>query len=319
MKQSGTTHSLETSSLTHSQLLSLSLEESMDAAPQASDTEHYEIRETLGAGSYGTVFAASARTAAAGGSAGMMVAVKVLSSAFQENALLAKRTLREVCYLRRLAHPNVISIVDAYRNESRFFLVTQLMATDLDQIIRSPQELLDDHICIITLQILLGLRYLHGLGILHRDLKPANVLIDDDCSVRIADLGLARVEETNVANQMTEYVVSRWWRAPEVMLANTYSFAIDVWSAGTILAELILRQPLFCGRDYADQLVKIVGILGSPSSAEIFAMCPEPGPRDFMLEMPKQERMPWDVLMPHISEQQREVFRNFSFFATTFF
>jgi serine/threonine protein kinase len=185
---------------------------------------HYTPLETLGSGSYGLVCKAESKTAAPG-EEGMLVAVKMISSVFKENLLLAKRTLREVCVLRKLSHPNVISILDLYKGQvsGRLFLVTQLMDTDLDQIIRSDQPLHKAHITHITLQIVLGVKYLHEVGLIHRDLKPANVLINEDCSIRIADLGMARLigrDETDGKDTplMTEYVVSRWWRAPEVNL-----------------------------------------------------------------------------------------------------
>lgn len=269
---------------------------------------HYHLRQMLGSGTYGTVVAATSLSSAPG-RPHLPVAIKMISSAFRQNLLLARRTLREVALLRRLLHPNVISILDFYqgRPSGRFYLVTQLMDTDLDQIIRSDQALSDAHINFICFQVLLGLRYLHSCGICHRDLKPANILVNEDCSVRIADLGMARLmvgEQESLSSNMTEYVVSRWWRAPEVMLADHYSFELDVWSVGTIYAEMILRKPLFMGKDYADQLVKIIAILGTPPADQI-ARIPEQGARDFVKSLRKSERIGWDVLMPNSTQEQQ--------------
>lgn len=101
-------------------------------------------------------------------------------------------------------------------------------------------------------------------------IKPANILVNEDCACRIADFGMARLVSDGAddkANDMTEYVVSRWWRGPEVMLFGSYSFPLDIWSFGCVVAEMLLRKPLFAGKDYADQLVKILSILGKPPPA----------------------------------------------------
>mgnify|MGYP002822116461 CR=1 FL=1 len=115
-------------------------------------------------------------------------------------------------------------------------------------------------------QILLGVQALHSVGILHRDLKPGNVLVSRDCRVRITDFGLSRCvaglaadaaradAADDAKNPLTEYVVTRWYRAPEIMLGyHSYTMAIDMWSVGCIFAELLGRKPIFPGDDYIDQ------------------------------------------------------------------
>lgn len=109
--------------------------------------------------------------------------------------------------------------------------------------------------------------------------------------------------EEKKPSDLTEYVVTRWWRAPEVMVAQSYGFEIDVWSAGTIYAELVLRRPLFRGKDYADQLRKILGILGTPSDEEIEAV-PDSGARDFIRSLPKYPRVPWVTLFPNLAREE---------------
>lgn len=102
-------------------------------------------------------------------------------------------------------------------------------------------------------QLLRGLKYVHSANVLHRDLKPSNLLLDANCDLKIADFGLART--TSETDFMTEYVVTRWYRAPELLLnCSEYTAAIDIWSVGCILAEIMTRQPLFPGRDYVHQL-----------------------------------------------------------------
>jgi mitogen-activated protein kinase 1/3 len=109
-------------------------------------------------------------------------------------------------------------------------------------------------------QLLRGLKYVHSANVLHRDLKPSNLLLNANCDLKIADFGLART--TSDTNFMTEYVVTRWYRAPELLLnCSEYTEAIDVWSVGCIFMELLNRKPLFPGKDYVQQLVLITEVL----------------------------------------------------------
>lgn len=102
-------------------------------------------------------------------------------------------------------------------------------------------------------QILRGLKYVHSAHVLHRDLKPSNLLLNANCDLKIGDFGLART--TSETDFMTEYVVTRWYRAPELLLnCSEYTAAIDIWSVGCILGEIMTRQPLFPGKDYVHQL-----------------------------------------------------------------
>lgn len=102
-------------------------------------------------------------------------------------------------------------------------------------------------------QILRGLKYIHTASVLHRDLKPSNLLLNANCDLKICDFGLART--TSETDFMTEYVVTRWYRAPELLLnSSEYTAAIDVWSVGCIFMELMDRKPLFPGRDHVHQL-----------------------------------------------------------------
>ena len=109
---------------------------------------------------------------------------------------------------------------------------------------------------------------LNVAGVIHRDLKPSNIFVDLDCDIKVGDLGMAKVIDynPNAFVPMTEYVATRWYRAPEIMLWSGYGFEVDIWSVGCIMAELITRKPLFPGQDLQDQLRKIFSILGTPQS-----------------------------------------------------
>ncbi|CAN1157322.1 Mitogen-activated protein kinase 4 [Linum perenne] len=199
------------------------------------------------------------------------VAIKKIGNAF-DNRIDAKRTLREIKLLRHMDHENVSWFSFLYKdiirppqkeNFNDVYIVYELMDTDLHQIIRSNQQLTDDHCRYFLYQVLRGLKYVHSAHVLHRDLKPSNLLLNSNCDLKIADFGLART--TSETDFMTEYVVTRWYRAPELLLnCSEYTAAIDIWSVGCILGEIMTRQPLFPGKDYVHQLRLITELIGSP-------------------------------------------------------
>jgi len=117
---------------------------------------------------------------------------------------------------------------------------------------------------------LCGLKYIHSAKVIHRDIKPGNLLLNADCELKICDFGLSRGLVDSEKEALTKYVVTRWYRAPEVLCAcKEYDTEIDVWSVGCILAELHGREPLFPGEDYISQLELIFSILGSPSEDDL--------------------------------------------------
>mmetsp|Transcript_13331 Transcript_13331/g.34955 ORF Transcript_13331/g.34955 Transcript_13331/m.34955 type:complete len:242 (-) Transcript_13331:1392-2117(-) len=215
----------------------------------------YEFVKSLGSGAFGAVCAFRDRDD------GEIVAIKKVI-AF-DDVVDARRTLREIMLLRALHHENLLSIkyivppID-YNAYEPVYIVSESMDADLLQIIKSPQPLTDDHTKYFIYQILKGLKYLHSAHVLHRDLKPNNLLVLKNCDLKICDFGLARViaepdEERDAS--MTQYVVTRWYRAPELILClGNYDFAIDIWSVGCILAELLMRKPLFPGKDCMKKL-----------------------------------------------------------------
>jgi serine/threonine protein kinase len=142
------------------------------------------------------------------------------------------------------------------------------METDLSQIIRSPQTLKDQHVQYFSFQLIDALNYLHSHNVIHRDLKPRNLLVNCDCLLKIADFGLARVyTESNNSKivAMTEYVTTRWYRAPEILVGyHKYTAAVDMWAAGCIISEMISRVPMFPGSSSKKQLDAIIKIMGSP-------------------------------------------------------
>jgi serine/threonine protein kinase len=118
-----------------------------------------------------------------------------------------------------------------------------------------------------------GLKYVHSAGIIHRDLKPRNILINSNCDLKICDFGLARADIDSLQNantMLTDYIVTRWYRAPEVILQyKQYTTAIDVWAVGCILAEMYRRRPIMPASSSEEQLAMITKLLGNPSEKVI--------------------------------------------------
>lgn len=238
--------------------------------------ERYEVQHIIGRGSYGCVNEAFDRERQ------RTVAVKHISNLFRD-PVDCKRVLREIAIMSKLDHGSVVKFheIPPIMDVSRFnelFIVMELCDTDFAKLLRADVSLSNAHITLMYYNLLLGLKYLHSAGIYHRDLKPANCLVNADCSVKIADFGLARLaqprraapeasqaEDENSAlsdcsspsssprtpnglrkgkpplrRQMTQHVATRWYRAPELIVMTTdYTEAIDLWSAGCIYAELL--------------------------------------------------------------------------------
>ncbi|MCP9265574.1 Mitogen-activated protein kinase 14 [Dirofilaria immitis] len=182
-------------------------------------------------------------------------------------AIHAKRTHRELKLLRSMNHENIIDMLDVFTPDINaaslqdVYFVSMLMGADLSSILKI-QRLSDDHIQFLVYQILRGLKYIHSAGLIHRDLKPSNIAVNEDCELKILDFGLARQTDS----EMTGYVATRWYRAPEIMLNwMHYTQTVDIWSVGCIMAELITGRTLFPGADHIDQLTRIMNVVGTPN------------------------------------------------------
>lgn len=231
------------------------------------------------------------------------VAIKKISSL--EHQTICQRTLREIKILSRFNHENIIDIRDILRASTvdlmnDVYIVQGLMETDLHKLLRT-QSLSNDHICYFLYQILRGLKCIHSANVLHRDLKPSNILLNTVCDLKICDFGLARVADPDLAHAgaLTEYVATRWYRAPEIMLnAKAYTKAIDIWSVGCIFSEMLSNRPVFRGIDYIDQLKHIFSILGSPSNEDLNSIINQQ-PRNYVQSLPPKPKIPWDHIHPN--------------------
>ncbi|GAB0490511.1 hypothetical protein MMPV_001748 [Pyropia vietnamensis] len=272
----------------------------------------YELRGIMGKGGYGCVMSAiDVRT-------NRPVAIKRVDAVFQSLPMVL-RILREVKFNRRLAgHPNLVALRDVVWPRDASFkdvrMVFDSMPCDLDRFIESRRGAgIDEQLIkLLMLQLLQGLAYLHEARVMHRDLKPANVLIDETCRLKICDLGLARANfETHNgdhAHLWTAHVVSRCYRAPELIVPHTtdkgfvagvpYSSAIDVWAAGCVFAELFLCVPLFGGATCQAKLLELIfDLLGTPPYDVAQRMFP-PELLAHMLRRPTRPKYGLDRLMP---------------------
>ncbi|WVW86614.1 mitogen-activated protein kinase CPK1 [Kwoniella bestiolae CBS 10118] len=276
-------------------------------------SEHYQVLEVIGEGAYGVVVAATHIAS------GTKVAIKRITPF--DHAMFCQRTLREIKLLRHFRHENIIAILDiiappSYDHFNEVYLVQELMETDLHRVIRT-QELSDDHCQYFIYQTIRGLKALHSANVLHRDLKPSNLLLNANCDLKICDFGLARSAAMpppdsgpNGGNGfMTEYVATRWYRAPEVMLSfQEYTKAIDIWSVGCILAEMINGKPLFPGRDYHHQLSLILDVLGTPTMDD-FNEITSPRSKDYLRALEFTRRQDFGVVCPKASPKALDLLK----------
>ncbi|WJX44243.1 Mitogen-activated protein kinase ntf6 [Trifolium repens] len=253
--------------------------------------------QPVGRGAYGIVCCATNADTNEG------VAIKKIGDAF-DNRIDAKRTLREIKLLCHMDHDNVIKIKDIIKpaDKEKFndvYIVYELMDTDLHQIIQSNQALTDEHCQYFLYQLLRGLKYIHSANVLHRDLKPSNLLLNANCDLKICDFGLART--TSETDFMTEYVVTRWYRAPELLLnCSEYTAAIDVWSVGCILMEILRREPLFPGKDYVQQLSLITELLGLPNEEDLGFLRSD-NAKKYVKQLQHVDKQPFAQRFPDIS------------------
>ena len=188
----------------------------------------------------------------------------------------------------------------------------------------AAQVLTTEHVSCMLCQILLGVQAMHSVGILHRDLKPGNVLVSRDCRVRITDFGLSRCvvgltadaaradAADDAKNPLTEYVVTRWYRCPEVLLAPhlPYSTAVDCWSVGCILGEMLLRKPLFQGKNFVHQVQVILEKLGTPADGAL-GFEPREDAARFLAKQPARDDPGVAALLPDATPHQRALARRF--------
>ncbi|XP_047423699.1 serine/threonine-protein kinase MAK isoform X11 [Mugil cephalus] len=215
----------------------------------------YTTLKQLGDGTYGSVLMGRSNES------GELVAIKRMKRKFYswEECM----NLREVKSLKKLNHANVVKLKEVIRENDHLYFVFEYMKENLYQLMKDRKKLFPESVIRnISFQILQGLSFIHKHGFFHRDMKPENLLCMGPELVKIADFGLAR--EIRSKPPYTDYVSTRWYRAPEVLLrSSTYSSPIDLWAVGCIMAELYTLRPLFPGNSEVDEIFKICQVLGT--------------------------------------------------------
>lgn len=263
----------------------------------------YELIKAIGLGAYGLVCSAKDLET------NKFVAIKKVPKLF-DDLIDSQRVLRELKIMRHLGrHDNIIKLIEIptpreatlsyFSSFSEVYQVLELMETDLHLVLKGKQRLTAEHFAYFLYQLLKGIVYIHSAGVIHRDLKPSNLLLNRACDLKICDFGLARGGLSAIANstdtipdqrddvnttagddvnhELTDYVITRWYRPPELLLMTGYNHSADLWSIGCIMGEMILRKPLFPGRDYLNQLALITEVVELPSNETLRAMVPHGG------------------------------------------
>jgi mitogen-activated protein kinase 3 len=314
----------------------------MSAADAAEQAKIREARQTqmqfavpnsfrclriVGKGAYGMVCEAIDKKAAKGKE---RVAIKKIKEALF-HPLDAKLVLRELKISRLIGkHPNILGIRDLIRPNSKrrmdtIYIVSDFMDTDLYRLCQSQVEFTENHVRHLMYQMLCGLNYMHSANILHRDMKTANLLVDRNFNLQICDFGLARfaapghdydcegstgsVPDTDGPPPLTELVVTLWYRAPELVANSHYNSAIDMWAVGCIFAEMLLRRPIFPGRDHLHQLQLITEVMGTPSESDIRTIRGAYA-RRVLRSLPYRPPKPWRSVFPDASSSAIDLIKN---------
>ncbi|XP_062217446.1 mitogen-activated protein kinase 8 isoform X2 [Phragmites australis] len=271
----------------------------MEFFSEYGDANRYKIQEVIGKGSYGVVCSAIDQHT------GDKVAIKKIHNIF-EHLSDAARILREIKLLRLLRHPDIVEIKHIMLPPSRrdfkdIYVVFELMDTDLHQVIKANDDLTKEHHQFFLYQMLRALKYIHTANVYHRDLKPKNILANANCKLKICDFGLARVafSDTPTTVFWTDYVATRWYRAPELCgsFFSKYSPAIDIWSIGCIFAEILTGKPLFPGKNVVHQLDLMTDLLGTPSLDTVSRIRNEKA-RRYLSSMRKKQPVPFSERFP---------------------
>ncbi|KFQ19623.1 Cyclin-dependent kinase-like 2 [Mesitornis unicolor] len=228
--------------------------------------EKYQVLGLVGEGSYGVV------TKCRNKENGQIVAVKKFLES-EDDAVVRKIAMREIKLLKQLRHENLVNLLEVYKKKKRWYLVFEFVDhTVLDDLEAFPNGLDYSRVRKYLFQIIRGIAFCHSHNIIHRDIKPENILVSQSGVVKLCDFGFARTL-TASGEAYTDYVATRWYRAPELLVGDTkYGKAVDVWAIGSLVTEMLTGEPLFPGDSDIDQLYHITKCLGNliPRHQELF-------------------------------------------------
>ncbi|ANZ73704.1 BA75_00031T0 [Komagataella pastoris] len=270
----------------------------------------YQVQQVLGKGSYGVVCSVIDLKS----ENPVPLAVKKVSNIFTREVLL-RRAIRELKLMKFFrGHRNIINLVDLdivyIKPYDGLYCFQELVDYDLARVIHSNVQFSEFHIQSFLYQILCGVKYIHSADVIHRDLKPGNILVTVLGNLKICDFGLARGINHQFMqgssrpkdNAITNYVATRWYRAPELIFSRKeYGKAVDMWAVGCIFGELYGRKPLFIGDSQMSQIAEIVKVLGSPSREVIMAYGSHLAWDYFQPPKPQYRPLKWSHVYPYAS------------------
>ncbi|XP_076366351.1 cyclin-dependent kinase-like 4 isoform X1 [Tachypleus tridentatus] len=227
--------------------------------------EKYEKISKIGEGSYGVVFKCRSRES------GQLVAVKKYVET-EDDPMIKKIALREIRMLKHLKHPNLVNLIEVFRRKRKLHMVFEYCDhTVLDILEKHSKGVPEQLTKRLIYQTLQAVNFCHQHNCIHRDVKPENILLTKDGIVKLCDFGFART--LSPGENYTDYVATRWYRAPELLVGDTqYGPAVDVWAIGCVTAELMRGEALWPGKSDVDQLYLIRKTLGDliPRHMQIF-------------------------------------------------
>ena len=221
----------------------------------------YEVIGVVGEGAYGIVYKCKNKET------GKYVAIKKFKET--EDEIVQKTMKRELKMLQQLKHPNIVEFQESFTHKGNLFLVFEYCEKNLLEVLEeSPDGLSPKLIKSFVFQMCKALAYMHKNNMIHRDIKPENLLINEDLNLKLCDFGFARkvrLNKNNVnVNEMTDYVATRWYRSPELLLSGgIYGPDVDYWAVGCIMGELADGNPMFPGENETDQINCIIKVLGN--------------------------------------------------------
>ncbi|KAG1671136.1 hypothetical protein FOA52_005388 [Chlamydomonas sp. UWO 241] len=247
--------------------------------------ERFEFVSNLGEGAYGTVWKCLDKET------GEMVAMKRFKEAHLDEEVM-HLALREIRLLKACVHPNVVALNEAFKSKSgRVYMVMEHVDRTLTEDLRKhPRGFQPVQAKLVAWQLLHATAFLHANKIIHRDLKPANILLSADMTVKLCDFGFARTLVPEDIADYTQYVVTRWYRPPEILVGAPYGSSVDVWAIGCLLCEMITGRPLFPGQDTVDQLFLTMRTLGPLSPDQMARIAADSHLRAVSLPSETQQR-----------------------------
>eukprot|EP01137_Pigoraptor_chileana_P016535 Opistho-2@73444 len=230
----------------------------------------YEVQGVVGEGAYGVVLKCRNKET------NEIVAIKKFKEGEDDEAV-RKTTLRELKVLRMLKQENIVNLKEAFRRKGKLYLVFEYVEKNMLELLEErPNGVSIDHVRLYIYQLVKAIHWCHQNDVIHRDIKPENLLISSDYVLKLCDFGFARTLAPKGGGRYTDYVATRWYRAPELLLGAKYGKAVDIWSIGCIMGELTDGEPLFPGESEIDQLYTIQSVLGPlpPHQMDLFLKNP---------------------------------------------